>query len=191
MTDASGKSATLELLEKAARETDSLPPVHRWNPEFTGDLDIRIARDGCWYHEGDPIRRQALVRLFSTILLREGDEYFLVTPVEKYRIRVDDAPFVAVDMECLEHEREQKLAFTTNVGTVVVAGPEHPLRVETAAGGEPSPYLLVRDNLEALVHRNVFYRMVELGEHAQRDGKPWLAVRSSGEQFWLGPLDDQ
>lgn len=191
MTNEADSSAALELLEKAARESDSLPPVHRWDPEFSGDLDIRIARDGTWYHEGERIRREALVRLFSTILLREADEYFLVTPVEKYRIRVDDAPFVAVDMECLEDDGEQKLAFTTNVGSVVIAGPDRPLRVETGADGEPSPYVLVRDNLEALVHRNVFYRMVELGEHVERDGQPWLAVRSAGERFWLGPLDER
>lgn len=181
----------LSLLEEAARRRESLPPVQDWNPDYTGELDMRIARDGTWYHEGKPIRRHALARLFSTILRREADGHYLVTPVEKYRIQVDDAPFVATELECVRHEGQQQLVFTTSMGDVVVAGPEHPLEVSTAEGGEPSPYVEVRDGLWALIHRNVFYRLVELAEPVTHEGREWLAVYSNGESFLLGPADEQ
>ena len=189
MSEPSGDA--LRLLEEAARKKEALPPVQQWNPEYTGELDMRIARDGTWYHDGRPIRRLALARLFSTILRREGERYYLVTPVEKYGIRVDDAPFVATELECVQHEGRQQLVFTTSMGDVVAAGPEHPLEVETAEDGEPSPYLEVRDGLWALIHRNVFYRLVELAEPVSREGREWLAVQSNGERFLLGPLHEE
>ena len=130
------------LLQKAARDSQDLPPVAEWQPDFSGDLDMRIARDGRWYYLGSEIRRPQLVKLFARILLRRGDEYFLVTPVEKYRIQVDDAPFVAVLMDVLCDQGVQKLAFTTNVDTVVIAGQKNPIRVHTdPESGEPrSPF---------------------------------------------------
>ncbi|MBR9843134.1 MAG: DUF1285 domain-containing protein [Rhodobacteraceae bacterium] len=134
-------------------------PVHLWNPPLSGDIDIRIDRDGQWTHEGGAFRREALVRLFSTILKREGDAYFLVTPVEKWRIVVEDVPFVAVDVEADGEGKAQVLRFETNVGEVVNAGPEHPVRMV----GEV-PYVMVRAGLEARVDRKSFYRMVEMGE---------------------------
>lgn len=189
MTEPRSAENVLALLEKAEKDEQGLPPVHRWQPDHQADIDIRIARDGRWYHEGSVIRREAMVRVFSTILRREGDDYFLVTPAEKLRIVVEDAPFVAVALEQVVDRGVAKLVFTTNVGATVVADARHPLRVETdPATGEPSPYLRVRDNLEALLGRNVFYQLVELAEQVQHQGEPWLAVRSDGEQFLVGPL---
>ncbi len=165
-----------------------LPPVHLWNPEFCGNLDMRIARDGTWFYLGTPIGRKELVRLFSTILRRDGDDYFLVTPVEKVGITVDDAPFVAVDFEATGEGRDQVLTFETNVGDVVVAGPGNPIRVvRDADTGEPSPYVLVRRNLEALIDRKSFYRLVEIGAHEDRDGERWFGLWSSGQFFEVIP----
>src|SRR3990167_6989729 len=113
---------------------NSLPPVHLWNPPLSGDIDIRIARKGDWYHEGTRFQRQALVKLFASILKREGDEYFLVTPVEKWRIRVEDVPFIAVDVEAMGEGVDAELVFRTNVGDMVHANALHPLRVETDPG---------------------------------------------------------
>lgn len=147
---------------------------------------MRIARDGTWFHEGSPIRREGLVRLFSTILLREGDDYFLVTPVEKVGIVVDDAPFVAVDFDSEGEGAARTLVFETNVGDKVLVGKENPIRVELdPETGEPAPYLTVRGNLEALIDRKSFYRLVELGE--ERNG--WFGVWSGGEFFGIIPQD--
>lgn len=143
-----------------------LPPVERWDPPLSGDIDIRIARDGTWYHEGGPIERLELVQLFASLLKYENGEYFLVTPVEKWRIQVEDAPFLAVAVEReVDAGGTPRLVFTTNTGDQVIAGPEHPLRVSVDPdSGEPSPYLLVRRNLEALLSRPVFYQLAELAE---------------------------
>ncbi len=167
-----------------ASKTRGLPPVHLWNPPFCGDLDIRIARDGSWYYLGSPIGRPALVKLFSSILKKEDGKYFLVTPVEKVGITVDDAPFVAVDVEAEGDGSEQVLRFTTHVGDEATAGPDHPIRVERdPESGEPAPYVLIRANLEALIDRKSFYRLVDLGRH--HDG--WFGVWSSGRFFPVIP----
>lgn len=179
----------LALLEKAEKDEQGLPPVHRWHPDYQADIDMRIARDGRWYYQGSPINREAMVRVFSTILRREGDAYFLVTPVEKLGIIVEDAPFVAVRLEPVTDRGVDKLIFTTNVGATVVAGARHPLRVETdPVTGEPSPYLRVRDNLDALLSRTVFYQLVELAEPVTHEGARWLAAESDGERFLIGRL---
>jgi uncharacterized protein len=159
------------------------PPVHLWNPPFCGDIDMRIARDGTWFYLGTPIGRPAMVRLFAGIIRRDGDAYFLVTPVEKVGIRVDDAPFVAIDIT----PDGDDLIFTTNVDDQVRAGPDHPIRVDRdPASGEPSPYVLIRRNLWALIDRKSFYRLVDLGlpEGAQ------FGVRSGGTFFPIIPLAD-
>lgn len=169
---------------KAAQKGKGLPPVHLWNPPFCGDLDMRIARDGTWFYLGTPIGRPELVRLFSTILRKDGEQYFLVTPVEKVGITVDDAPFVAVDFELAGKGRDQRLTFTTNVGDTAEAGPDHPIRViRDPETGEPSPYVLIRANLEALIDRKSFYRLVEIGAH--HDG--WFGLWSGGEFFGMIP----
>ena len=160
-----------------------LPPVEDWNPPFCGDLDMRIARDGTWFYLGTPIGRPALVKLFSTILRKDEDKYFLVTPVEKVGITVDDAPFVAVDVNASGSGAEQVLQFETQVGDVFEAGPDHPIRVSYDDAGEPSPYVLVRRNLEALIDRKSFYRLVDLGVHHEVDGTRWFGVWSGGAFF--------
>ena len=166
-----------EGIAASARAAGSrgLPPVHLWDPPFCGDLDMEIRRDGTWFYEGTPIGRPGLVRLFAGVLKREGDAYFLVTPVEKVGIRVEDAPFVAVDFE----RDGGDLVFETNVGDRVVAGEDHAIRVEEGADGEPSPYIHVRRGLEALIDRKSFYRLAEIGE---TEGE-WFGVRSGGRFF--------
>ena len=167
-----------------ATKTRGLPPVHLWNPPFCGDLDIRIARDGTWFYLGTPFGRPELVKLFSSILKKEGDRYFLVTPVEKVGIVVEDAPFVAVDFTVAGSGEDQVLTFQTQVGDLAAAGPDHPIRVERDTDtGEPSPYVLVRANLEALIDRKSFYRLVDLGCH--HDG--WFGVWSGGAFFPIIP----
>ena len=173
---------------KAASQGKGLPPVHLWNPPDCGDLDMRIARDGTWFYLGTPIGRKELVRLFSTILRKDGARYVLVTPVEKVGITVDDAPFVAVDFEVAGEGRDQVLTFETNVGDFTVAGPEAPIRVERdAETGEPSPYVLVRAELEALIDRKSFYRLVEIGAHHEVEGERWFGLWSSGTFFQVIP----
>jgi len=170
-----------------AAKTRGLPPVHLWNPPFCGDLDIRIARDGTWFYLGTPIGRPELVKLFSSILKKEDGKYFLVTPVEKVGITVDDAPFVAVDFEPTGSGRDQVLTFETQVGDFAVAGPDHPIRVaRDPETGEPSPYVLIRADLEALIDRKSFYRLVELGEHAEG----WFGLWSSGSFFPVIPSSE-
>lgn len=162
-------------------------PVHLWNPDFCGNIDMRIARDGTWYYLGTPIGRKPMVKLFSNIIRRDGDDYFLVTPVEKVGIVVDDAPFVAVTLVVEGQGEEQVLRFTTQVDDEVVAGEHHPLRVEVdPVTQEPAPYLRVRNNLEALVHRNVFYQLVELAVSHPINGQNWLGVWSGGVFFPIG-----
>lgn len=164
-----------------------LPPVHLWNPDFCGDIDMRIARDGTWYYLGSPIGRKPMVRLFSSIIRRDGDDYFLVTPVEKVGITVEDAPFVAVSVEVSGEGERQMLRFVTHVEDEVEAGAEHPIRVVIdPVTQEPSPYVHVRANLEALIHRNVFYQLVELAVVREIDGRRWLGVWSGGEFFPIG-----
>ena len=167
--------------QAAAKEgKGGLPPVHLWNPPFCGDIDMRIARDGTWFYMGTPIGRPALVKLFSSILRKDDDKYFLVTPVEKVGIVVDDAPFVAVDFEMVD----KSLAFTTHVGDRVVAGADHPIRVaHDPDTQEPTPYILIRANLEALIDRKTFYRLVEVGEEDVVDGTRWFGVRSQDTFF--------
>ena len=167
-----------------ATKGKGLPPVHLWNPPFCGDLDMRIARDGTWFYLGTPIGRFELVKLFSSILRKDDDKYFLVTPVEKVGITVDDAPFVATDFEVTGEGQVQTLTFSTHVGDVAAAGIEHPIRVERDPDtGEPSPYILVRANLEALIDRKSFYRLVDCGTHHE----DWFGVWSGGQFFRIIP----
>ena len=168
-----------------------IPPVESWDPPFCGDLDMHIRRDGTWFYNGTPIGRPELVRLFSSILRRDGDDYFLVTPVEEVGITVEDAPFVAVDFQVRDSGEAQVLEFTTHVGDTVTAGPDHPIRVQRdPETGEPSPYVHVRARLEALIDRKSFYRLVDLGVRAPHDGVEWFGLRSGGVFFPLIPAAD-
>ncbi|MGE0182656.1 MAG: DUF1285 domain-containing protein [Parvularculaceae bacterium] len=166
-----------------------LPPVEKWDPPYRGDIDVVIRRDGVWTHEGEPIRRAELVRLFSTVLRKEGERYFLVTPVEKLGIAVEDAPFLAVLMRREVAGAESRIVVTTNVGEEIVAGPDHPIRY-VLRNGEWAPYMEVRAGLEALISRAVFYDLVAIGEPREIGGKIWFGVSSAGAFFPFRPSDE-
>lgn len=175
----------LLMLAETARQA---PPLHLWNPPFCGDIDIRIAANGQWFHEGQLIRRPELVRLFSSILRLEADgRFYLVTPAEKMAIQVDDCPFVAVLMEVDGEGEQASLTFVLNTQERIIAGAGHRLWVEQRAG-EPHPRLEVRDGLDALLARNVFYQLVDIAEVQSQSGADILVAWSSGECFELGSL---
>jgi len=166
------------------------PPVHLWNPPFCGDLDMRIAGDGTWFYLKTPIGRLPLVKLFASVLTREGDKYFLVTPVEKCGITVDDAPFVAVELRVDKPGREQILHFRTNVDDWVACDRGHTLRFEPEEGtGGLKPYLHVHRNLWARVKQALFYDLVDLGEERDVDGVRMFGVVSAGQFFAMAPAD--
>jgi hypothetical protein len=168
---------TLAALEADRRR----PPVADWHPAHVGTIDIRIAADGTWYHDGDPIRRPALVKLFASILRRDPDGYCLVTPAEKLLIQVEDAPFLAIDMETKGAGREQSLLFITNVEDCAIADAEHPIRV-AHHDEAPRPYVMIRDGLEARIVRPVYYRLIERAVEEGGDA----VVYSRGARFVLG-----
>jgi hypothetical protein len=183
-------SSGLDALAGAARNAGQkgLPPVHLWNPPFCGDLDMRIAADGTWFYLKTPIGRPALVKLFSSVLKREGDKYFLVTPVEKVGITVDDAPFTAVEMKAEGEDATRTLSFRTNVDEWVTCGKDHALRFEPEEEtGGLKPYLHVRSDLWALVTRALFYDLVELGEERDVNGQRMFGVWSGSEFYAMAP----
>lgn len=166
------------------------PPVHLWNPPYCGEIDMRIAADGTWFYQKTPIGRAPLVKLFASVLKREGDNYFLVTPVEKCGIMVDDAPFLAVELKTERSAAGQVLTFRTNVDDVVQCGPAHPLRFDPEAGtGGLKPYLHVRRDLWAKVTRPLLFDLVELGEEREVSGRPMFGVTSMGEFFAMAPAE--
>jgi hypothetical protein len=184
--------SALDGIAQAARREGARmpPPVHLWNPPFCGDLDMRIAADGTWFYLKTPIGRPALVRLFASVLKREGERYFLVTPVEKVGITVDDAPFVAVEMNVDGEAADRVLRFRTNVDDWVACGPGHALRFEAEPGtGGLKPYLHVRRDLWARVSRPLFYDLVELGEERDVGGQRMFGVTSGGDFFAMAPAD--
>ena len=185
----SNTAAGSSLIQNAGSGNSSpgQPIAGKRLPIDCGDLDMRIARDGTWFYRGSPIARQALVKLFASVLRREPDGgYWLVTPAERGRIQVEDVPFLAVALTVEGQDREQKLIFRTNLDDIVTAGPDNPVRVETAASGEPRPYILVRNNLEARISRPVFYDLVELGREEPSEHATQFGVWSNGEFFRLG-----
>ena len=181
----------LDGLATAARDAGrrGLPPVHLWNPAFCGDIDMRIAADGTWFYLGTPLGRPALVRLFSTVLKREGERFFLVTPVEKVGITVDDAPFLAVEMQTEGEGASRRLAFRTNVDDWVSCDADHALRFEPSAEGGLTPYLHVRADLWAKVTRAIYYDLVELAEERHVDNREMFGVASSGVFFAMATAD--
>jgi hypothetical protein len=182
----------LDAIAGAAREAarKGPPPVHLWNPSFCGDLDMRIASDGTWFYLKTPIGRAALVKLFASVLKREGDKYFLVTPVEKCGIVVDDAPFLAVELKVEQDHHGQALHFRTNVDDWVMCGQGHALRFEPEPEtGGLKPYLHVRRDLWAKVTRALFYDLVELGEERDIEGRRMFGVASGGEFFPMAPAE--
>ena len=185
-----GQTSLEAITATLGRAGKAPPPVERWNPPFCGDLDMRIAADGTWFYLKTPIGRPALVKLFASVLKREGDHYFLVTPVEKCGIRVDDAPFLAVELNVERVDGGQVLNFRTNVDDWVACGPQHKLRFEpeTRTGGL-KPYLHVRRDLWAKVTRALFFDLVELGEERDVDGTAMFGVASGGEFFAMAPAE--
>jgi hypothetical protein len=186
-------SAGLESIVGAAKSasTKGPPPVHLWNPAYCGEIDMRIAADGTWFYQKTPIGRVALVKLFASVIKREGDRYFLVTPVEKCGIVVDDAPFLAVELRIMPTPAGRLLRFRTNVDDWVDCGLEHPLRFEPEPEtGGLKPYLHVRRDLWAKVTRALFFDLVELGEARMIDGTPMFGVASGTEFFAMAPASD-
>jgi len=182
----------LETIVGAARREGArgLPPVHLWNPPDCGDIDMRIAADGTWFYQKTPIGRAALVKLFASVLKREADKYFLVTPVEKCGITVDDAPFLAVELEVEDAPQGGILHFRTNVDDWVACGPDHGLRFEPeSASGGLKPYLHVRRNLWAKVTRALFYDLVDRGEEREIAGERLFGIASGGAFFAMAPAD--
>ena len=170
-------------IKKYIKESEPAP-VHLWNPPYCGELDIRITRDGNWHYNKSPIGRKRLVKLFSNILKKEGDFYYLVTPVEKIKIQVDDAPFLIVDIESKTVNGTQEITFLTNTETKFSLGSENPLRIlfknDTQ---EPSPYVVVRKNLEGLLDRKTFYRLIEKSDFHSYEGTSWLGIWSQNVFF--------
>ena len=189
-----GQTTSLDGIAGALKSASGQahPPVHLWNPPYCGDIDMRIAADGTWFYQKTPIGRPALVKLFASVLKREGDSYFLVTPVEKCGITVDDAPFLAVELAIEDGDSAgpKVLRFRTNVDDWVSCGPDNPLRFEPEpATGGLKPFLHVRRNLWAKVTRALFYDLVELGEERDIDGMRMFGVASGDGFFAMAPAD--
>lgn len=175
---------------RAAKSVDrgAPAPLERWNPPDCGDIDMRIARDGTWFYAGSPINRPAMVRLFASVLKREGERYVLVTPVEKVGISVEDAPFLAVDMASEERDGEIRLVFRTNLDDLVHCDSDHPLRFETdSATGGLRPYIYVRRDLWARLTPALALDLAALGEVREVDGEAMFGVASAGAFFPMVP----
>lgn len=185
MTDQSRRENDDSFTRLLAAARQKAAPVDKWEPEHCGTIDIEIRRDGSWWHEGGIITRQPLVKLFASVLRKDQDgKHYLVTPAEKMEIRVETAPFIAVEMDMAGAGEDRILQFRTNVGDRVTAGAEHPIRVEIdPETGEPTPFLHVRGRLETLINRPVFYQLADLAE--AKDGR--MGVKSGGEWFDFGP----
>jgi len=181
-----------DLLQQQAESAESLPPVHLWNPQLSGVMDMRIDREGRWIHEGGEIKRQPLVKLFSRILRREGESYFLLTPVEKWQIAVDVAPFFIVSATREIRDSQQAIVLSTSTDDQFVVGDNHPLRVDTEEDGHtPIPQVRVRDNLWGLLGRSVYYQLIDWGHEVVGDnGETHLSITSMGQEYRLGSLAD-
>lgn len=175
-----------QLLANIDQAKDKSEARKHWHPSHVGVIDIRIATDGSWFHEGRPFQRLSLVKLFASVLQREGDEYFLLTPAEKLKIQVDDAPFIATMVE----SKESAIVFTTNLGDRILLDEHHPIRVDIDRQTQiPRPYVHYRDGLDALISRSAFFDLINLAEEQQRDGKFYLTISSLGQEFELGCID--
>ena len=177
-----------DLIDEQEQSTKR-PPVHLWDPDKSGDMDLRIDREGRWIHEGSPIRRTALIKLFASILKREGDNYFLVTPVEKWQIIVDVAPFFVVSAEQRFRSGEQAVQLSSSSGDQFLIGPNNPLWVDYDNHNQPLPLVRVRDNLDGLLSRSVYYQLIDWGHiGCDDDGAQIMQLRSMGENYLLGPV---
>ena len=183
--------ALMSELERIVTQVEQANAQHdmyrSWQPRHTGTINIRIAADGCWFHEGRPFQRLSLVKLFAGILQRQGKDYFLSTPTEKLQIQVDDAPFVATLVETVIEDDQPAIVFTTNLGNRIIVDADHPIWVETDPQTQiPRPYVHYRDGLHALISRNAFFELTNLATERKRDGKMYLIVNSLGHEFELG-----
>ncbi|MEM7562143.1 MAG: DUF1285 domain-containing protein [Pseudomonadota bacterium] len=178
----------LETILESIRQGEDVSRIRQnWNPDRVGEIDIRIASDGQWYHQGRPFQRAALVKLFAGVLRRETSGYYLVTPAEKLSIQVDDAPFVANLVETVKTPGPDAIVFTTNIDERIILDPDHPLRIETdSISGEPRPYVYWRDGLEALISRSAFYDLINMAREVKRDNRVDFVVSSLGTDFELG-----
>ena len=180
MSDTGGAMERL-MAALQAGDTRGIPPVERWNPDFCGHIDMKIAADGTWLYRGTPIGRPALVKLFSSVLRKDGEDYVLVTPVEKLGITVEDAPFQAVEMAVEGEGEGRSIAFRTQVDDLVQVGPEHPIRFEREAKGDGlKPYVHVRRGLWARLTRALTYDLLALGDVRQVDGVAQFGVAAGG-----------
>ena len=158
--------------------------IKKWNPKYCGDIDMRIASDGTWFYCGSPINRKKLVKLFSSILINENNKYFLITPIEKVGIIVDDAPFIANDFEKITENNKSYLVFFTNIDETIVLSKKNPFRISiNDKTQEPSPYIMVRNNIEAKIDRKSFYRLLDLAEYSLVKGQEWLGIHSDSTFF--------
>jgi hypothetical protein len=189
---AKGLSGLESLVSRAGGTKKGMPPVEKWNPEFCGDLDMVIKSDGTWFYMGSPIGRHALVKLFSSVLRKDADgKTYLVTPIEKIGITVEDAHFIVVEMNAHQENGEQVITFRTNMDDVFEAGPENLIRFVTVKDNEGvKPYVLVRGRLEGVLARPVMYELIAHGEEVEVDGKLMFSVRSKGEIFPIMPADE-
>ncbi|MEO0327344.1 MAG: DUF1285 domain-containing protein [Pseudomonadota bacterium] len=189
---AQGLNGLESLVSRAGGKGKGLPPVEKWHPEYCGDLDMVIKADGTWFYMGTPIGRKPLVKLFSSVLRKDEDgKTYLVTPVERIGIKVEDAHFIAVEMNAHTRDGEQVLTFRTHMDDIVEAGPDHPLRFVTVSENDGvKPYLSVRGRLEALLARPVMYELIALGEEIEVDGNLMFAIRSNGVTFPIMPADE-
>ena len=180
-----------EILADIESNQAAMTCKQAWNPARQGEIDIRIAADGNWYHEGRRFQRASLVKLFASVLRREQEEYFLVTPAEKLRIRVEDAPFVATLVEKISADGDTAIVFTTNLDERILLDGDHGLRIETdPESGAPRPYVQMHAGLEALIGRNAFFDLINFAEERERDGATYLVVKSLGQEFELGSIDE-
>ncbi len=188
----SGPDGLAALIARAGVSERGIPPVEKWDPPFRGDIDMRIATDGIWYYNGSPVTREALVRLFASVLRCDDDgRHYLVTPVEKVGITVEDAPFLAVELHADGFRENQTITFRTGQGDVVSAGPDHPLRFEVEdENGGLKPYILVRGRLEARLTRPLLYELVELGNMNTIDGAEMFGIWSGGTFYPVMPAEE-
>jgi len=179
------------IYDFSKRKKKGIPPVEKWNPPFCGDIDMHILRNGKWTYMGSEIKRPAMIKLFSNIIRLDDDgHYYLVTPVEKVRIKVDDVPFVAVSMNKTEDEGINCLSFTTNVQDEVTLSKENPIEIVINDNDEPSPYITVRKNLKALISRSVYYDLINMAEEEMIDDKKFLVIKSNNTSFKLYEINN-
>jgi len=179
------------IYDFSKRKKKGIPPVEKWNPPFCGEIDMHILRNGKWTYMGSEIKRPAMIKLFSNIVrLDEDGHYYLVTPVEKVRIKVDDVPFIAVSMKKIKEEGVNCLSFTTNVQDEVTLSKENPIEIVINDNDEPSPYITIRKNLKALISRSVYYDLINMAEEEIIDDKKFLVIKSNNTLFKLYEINN-